>query len=191
MLADMAKRFAQAIALGLLLAPRAAAADAANAAPPQPVPGPSAMWRATFVVGDADAALAVWRDILGFRLAYEGGSVLRDPRLAGLFGLDAAASSRLFVLVSGNTATGNIGFLVPEGARVAPAAPGAGTAALFVKTTAMDEVVPRLVAAGCTLLSPPGDRVAGRNRMAWMIDPNGVRFVLTERDTIELAYPQP
>ncbi len=203
MIFGMTRRLARALACGFLLASGAAAADAApDGAPvpapvpvpvpvpaPVPVPGPAALWRVTFVVGDAGAALAVWRDILGFSLAYEGGSPLGDARLGALFGLEAAARARLFVLVSGNVATGNIGFLVPEGGGVAPAAPGTGMAALFVKTTAMDEVVPRLVAAGCTLLSPPGAPSPGRNRMAWLVDPNGVRFVLTEREAIELAYP--
>lgn len=163
-------------------------------AQPAPVPGPAALWRATFIVSDVEVALAVWRDVLGFRVAYEGGSALRDPRLQQLFGLGDGESARLFVLVSGNTAVGNIGFLVPErGAD--PPQPGrvaSGGPALFIKTTELDAVVPRLVAAGCTLLSgPEPERTAGRNRMAWLVDPNGIRFVLTERETIDLAYPDP
>ncbi|WP_194745205.1 VOC family protein [Thermaurantiacus tibetensis] len=177
------------IALGI-----AGPCSAAAAAQPQPVPGPSALWRATFVVSDIAAALAVWRDVLGFRLAYEGGSALNDPRLVRLFGLGEGESARLFVLVSGNTALGNLGFLVPERGAAAPPAgrTASGAPALFVKTTQLEAVVPRLVAAGCTLLAAPeAERTPGRNRMAWLIDPNGIRFVLTERETIELAYPDP
>ena len=177
------------MALGLAVPSHAEAAT-----PPVAKPGPAALWRSTFIVQDAEAALRVWRDILGFRLAYEGGSALRDARLARLFGLEPDEAARLFVLVSGNIAHGNIGFLVPEGgAMAAPAGrAAAGASALFVKTTAMDAVVSRLVAAGCTLLAAPeASRAPGRNRMAWFVDPNGIRFVLTERETIELAYPDP
>ncbi len=170
-----------------------AAVPARAASPPAPKPGPSALWRTTFVIADIDAALRVWRDILGFRLAYAGGAALRDARVSTLFGLRPDEGARLFVLVSGNIAHGNIGFLVPDGgAERGPAgrAP-AGAPALFVKTTAMDEAVPRLVAAGCTLLAAPEpQRAPGRNRMAWFVDPNGIRFVLTERETIELVYPE-
>lgn len=161
---------------------------------PAPQAGPSALWRTTFIVPDIAPALAVWRDILGFRVAYEGGSALKDPRLSVLFGLGAGEAARLFVLVSGNIAHGNIGFLVPE-TGAGPPPPGraaSGAPALFIKTTAMDEMLPRLVAAGCTLLSAPEPhRVPNRSRMAWLIDPNGIRFVLTEREVIELTYPDP
>lgn len=157
-----------------------------------PRPGPSALWRSTFLVADIAAALRIWRDILGFRLAYEGGSSLKDARLSRLYGLEPGEAARLYVLVSGNIAHGNIGFFVPErGATPAPSgrAP-AGGSALFVKTTALDDVVPRLVAAGCTLIAAPKpQRTPGRNRMAWFVDPNGIRFVLTERETIDLTYP--
>lgn len=161
---------------------------------PPPQPGPAALWRVTLVVPDIAPVLRVWRDVLGFRLAYEGGSLLRDPRMVRLFGLAEGEGARLYVLVSGNTALGNIGFLVPE-RPVAAHASGrvaAGAPALFVKTTQLDAVVPRLVEAGCTLLAAPDPAATpGRNRMAWLVDPNGVRFVLTERERIDLSYAEP
>jgi catechol 2,3-dioxygenase-like lactoylglutathione lyase family enzyme len=174
-----------AIALGLALALWAPArADDTRL-------GDTALWRATFVVADMDKALAVWRDVLGFTVAYTGGSTLDDPRLTALFGLKAGEKAQLQVLISGNSALGNIGFLKPEG-RVARPPRGrvaSGGPAVFIKTTKLDAQVPALIAAGCTLIAGPEAGAPGRTRMAWFIDPNGVRFVLTERTTIETTYP--
>ncbi len=153
--------------------------------------GDTALWRATFVVADMDKALAVWRDVLGFTVAYTGGSTLDDARLTALFGLNPGEKAQLQVLISGNSALGNIGFLKPEGA-VAPPPGGrvaSGAPAVFIKTTRLDAQVPALVAAGCTLIAGPEAGAPGRTRMAWFVDPNGVRFVLTERTTIETTYP--
>ena len=171
----------------------AAVSLAALAAAPPAIaqePGPSALWRASFLVEDLDAAKAVWGEALGFELAYENASSLTDPRLSALYGLEADEAVELLVFISGDTAVGNIGFLKPE----APLDPaegraGRGAAALFIKTTDMDGHVAALQAAGAEMLAPPESVVEGGSRMAWFVDPNGVRFVLTERDSIQMAYP--
>ncbi len=153
-------------------------------------PGPSALWRASFLVEDLDAARAVWGEALGFELAYEKASSLTDPRLSALYGLDEGEAVELLVFISGDTAVGNIGFLKPEaGLDPVEGRAGRGAAALFIKTTDMDGHVAALEAAGAEMLAPPESVVEGGSRMAWFVDPNGVRFVLTEREAIALAYP--
>jgi catechol 2,3-dioxygenase-like lactoylglutathione lyase family enzyme len=164
---------------------------AQSPAPPELRLGDAALWRSTYIVHDMPAALAVWRDILGFTVAYTGGSTLQDERLRKLFGLAVDESAELYVLISGNTALGNIGFLKPSGAvaKPAPARVSSGDSALFIKTTKLDDVTTKLISANCLLIAAPGPKKPGVNRMAWFIDPNGIRFVLTERDKIETAYP--
>ena len=153
-------------------------------------PGPSALWRASFLVEDLDAAKAVWGEALGFELAYENASSLTDPRLSALYGLDASEAVELLVFISGDTAVGNIGFLKPEGSLdPVEGRPERGASALFIKTTDMDGHVAALQAAGAELLAPPESVVEGASRLAWFVDPNGVRFVLTEREAIQMAYP--
>lgn len=171
----------------LFAAPAALAEEAA----PEPQTGASALWRASFLVDDLEAVRAVWGEALGFTLAYENASTLVDPRLSALFGLAEDEPVELLVYISGNTALGNIGFLkAANGAAASEGRAGSGAAALFIKTTRMDDHVAALQTAGVEMIAPPEAMREGGSRMAWFIDPNGVRFVLTEREMIQLAYPE-
>jgi catechol 2,3-dioxygenase-like lactoylglutathione lyase family enzyme len=157
--------------------------------------------RVTLWVRDAEASLALYRDLLG--LAVIEDKLLEGPAVAGLLGLEAGRL-RIVHLASGGSAQGWIGLYELTGARPAPpelAAPDArrfsyGQAVVVFETREIESLLAKLERGGHPLmmrpidyLKPAGDgpTPAGRYREVVFLDPDGVPVSLIQYD----ARPDP
>jgi catechol 2,3-dioxygenase-like lactoylglutathione lyase family enzyme len=118
----------------------------------------SPMARATVFVRDQQASLELYRDILGLRIRFD--QQFDDERFNQVLGTEGQAI-RMIILQSGDTIHGNVGLLqfVGDDATTGPprqdTAARTGDVALVFMTTALDDIVAKVAAAGYTIISPP------------------------------------
>lgn len=154
------------IVLPIAFAMLAGCSTTANLAPSEPVATevriPIDLRRTTLVVRDIEASLALYRDALGMRAAYD--QELTSPRL-GRAGSDGVNRSRLVLLEANDDFIGMLGlwqFLdQTDHDRAAPAAADftPGDIVLLFNTDDVEAAFARAAAVpGVTVVSPPAER---------------------------------
>ena len=141
--------------------------------------------RSTFIVGDIDAAIRFYREVFGWRVAYD--NVLsvdyRFPPAA-----PDGATCRLVIFQGDDPDIGGIGFMKYLDHRLSPGPSkhrqkvGEGEAILVVKSANPDVTYQRVLATDAVIVAPPTDwtvpsPVKGqriRLRTMSLFDPNGL-----------------
>ena len=133
------------LALGFVLAtPQLRPASAADT---QEV----ALKRVNLLVSDLDRSLAIYRDILGFRV-FEISESSPQSYSYSVFGIPATAKLR-FATLDSSTETRALALTEVEGVDF-PVPPSFGTSAPVIRITHFDEVLARLRAAGLRVVEP-------------------------------------
>jgi catechol 2,3-dioxygenase-like lactoylglutathione lyase family enzyme len=132
--------------LAALALPAQAATPAADGAQP-PAPASPVVNRTNFLVADLDRALALYRDILGFKVNAMM-PVRPDGYMYDIFGVDRAARMRLAFLAGADGKFGTIGLTEVKGVAVPPArTPHASVLIVEIKT-GIEALREKVVAAG-------------------------------------------
>jgi catechol 2,3-dioxygenase-like lactoylglutathione lyase family enzyme/uncharacterized protein (DUF1330 family) len=131
--------------------------------------------RATLVVADLDRALKLYRDVLGFT-ASAPRPIARDGSAAAIFNLRRGEQARFLTLDAGERQGEIVGLIEVPSFR--PAQGGVRATAMVIKVpVALGSIVPRLKAAGATLMPPT---MAGLNKEQGLLDADGNLIVLYE-----------
>src|SRR5262245_53744121 len=100
---------------------------------PAAAPAPDAQLnRVNLAVADLDRSLAVYRDILGFKVDFMM-PVRPDSYMFDIFGVDRAAKMRIAFLSGGDDRKGTIGLTEVKGAALTPAT-GIHASVLIIET---------------------------------------------------------
>lgn len=170
-----ASRLFASLALGCVLA-----AGAARAAPPDE-PVEVALKRINLLVRDLDRSLAIYRDILGFRV-YQISESTPQSYSYPVFQLPAKAKLR-FATLDSSTETRALALTEVTGIEL-PAAPAIAASAPVIRINRLDEVLSRLRATGLRVVEPNRSKTPeGRafSEMAFT-DPDGHVVVLYQLD---------
>jgi catechol 2,3-dioxygenase-like lactoylglutathione lyase family enzyme len=161
------------IALGLALMCVSLVAVAADQ--PAATPGPAAtLNRVNLAVADMDRALAVYRDILGFKVDFMM-PVKPDSYMYDIFGVDRAAKMRIAFLSGGDERKGTIGLTEVKGASLAPPT-GIHASVLIIETkTRFDAILEAVKKAGLEA-TKPYDLERPTRREFMFNDPDGHRI---------------
>jgi catechol 2,3-dioxygenase-like lactoylglutathione lyase family enzyme len=135
-----------------------------------------------FTVSDLDRSVAFYRDLLGFRVAYERGEVKAEymPRLVGISG----ARLKVTGLDLAGLHLDLIQYLAPEGGASAGRTSDVGNGHIGFTVDDLWAAYRRLSAAGVTFKSEPVSITEGPNKGGWAIyftDPDGITLEMIQR----------
>ena len=163
------------LALGFVVA--SAQLQAAGAAETREV----ALKRVNLLVGDLDRSLAVYRDILGFRV-FEISESSPQSYSYAVFGIPAAAKLR-FATLDSATETRALALTEVKGVEL-PAPPSFGTSSPVIRIARFNEVLARLRAAGLRVVEPRRSKTPEGREFSELgfTDPDGHVVVLYQLD---------
>jgi catechol 2,3-dioxygenase-like lactoylglutathione lyase family enzyme len=163
--------------LALVLIVAAAHPQTASAADTQEV----ALKRVNLLVADLDRSLAIYRDILGFRV-FEISESSPESYSYAVFGIPAAARLR-FATLDSSTETRALALTEVKGVDM-PAPQAFGTSSPVIRVTHFDEVLARLRAAGLRVVEPRRSKTPEGREFSELgfTDPDGHVVVLYQLD---------
>lgn len=163
------------LALGFVLA--TAQLRPASAAETQEV----ALKRVNLLVGDLDRSLAIYRDILGFRV-FEISESSPQSYSYVVFGIPAAAKLR-FATLDSSTETRALALTEVKGVDL-PVRPSFGTSSPVIRITHFNDVLARLRAAGLRVVEPRRSKTPEGREFSELgfTDPDGHVVVLYQLD---------
>lgn len=128
-------------------------------------------------LGDANASMTFWRDLLGWEFTEEP-SWSKDPRIVDLMDLPEGAEARPFrAIVPGSTA--RIEMIEFRGVKnptpFDPRVPDPGASGMAIRVANIQELLPKMQAAGIRVISKDGALVEwdAKIRNVFVKDPNG------------------
>ena len=140
-----------------------------------------AVKRVNLLVSDLDRSLAIYRDILGFRVFEISDSSPQSYSYA-VFGIPAAAQLR-FATLDSSTETRALALTEVKGVEL-PVAPSFGTSSPVIRITRFDEVLVRLREAGLRVVEPRRSKTPEGREFSELgfTDPDGHVVVLYQLD---------
>jgi catechol 2,3-dioxygenase-like lactoylglutathione lyase family enzyme len=140
-----------------------------------------ALKRVNLLVADLDRSLAIYRDILGFRV-FEISESSPQSYSYAVFGIPAKAKLR-FATLDSSTETRALALTEVKGVEL-PAPPAFGTSSPVIRVTHFDEVLARLRAAGLRVVEPRRSKTPEGREFSELgfTDPDGHVVVLYQLD---------
>jgi catechol 2,3-dioxygenase-like lactoylglutathione lyase family enzyme len=138
--------------------------------------------RATITVANADASIAFYRDMLGFKVSSD--NAYDSPALRQMFNIPAGSTPRLVLLDGSAGQARALGLVAADGLEIDREANRVNAPALVLTVNRLDEIHARLQAAQVEVVQAPSvllgfdGKAIGREAM--YLDPDGVRIVLFE-----------
>ena len=127
-------------------------------------------------LGDANASMAFWRDLLGWEFTEEP-SWSKDPRIVDLMALPEGVEARpIRAVVPGSTARIEmIEFRGAKGTPFDPRVPDPGASGMAIRVANIEELLSKVKAAGIRVISKDGALVEwdAKTRNVFVKDPNG------------------
>ncbi len=149
------------------------------------------LWHVGLVVADIERAIAFYRDALGLELRHRQDQA--NPYTSSLVGYPNASLRIAQMTLPGGIASRSghlvelIEYVNPAPDRVDAVRSRIGAGHLALQVANIDELRPRLEAAGAVLVNEPVDIVSGINaggRAVYLHDPDGITIELVEPPAI-------